>query len=385
MALDPRIVLSGIRPTHTPLDPNRLLKSQLLQQNIGLNEQALETGQRTADLADQKQMLIGLQTGVNAFERGDNNGVVKAILATVPPEEQAQELAEFNQDPAGYIGQVKDTLSAFQSQQTGGGLTAGQREFSSLTQGLSAADELKARRVKLRIDAPETGAAAKIFDVGGVPHIFDPVTRKAVPVAVGGEDVTTKSVSESEAIIAARAAQAKGQAAISTGIVKQGFKAVQSINKNMLNLDRAISALRSGAKTGAIEKFLPSIRKASIELDQVRGELGLDVVGAVTFGALSAGELGLAMSVALPTGLDEPALMEHLEKRKDAQSKLLNYYNEQIQFLSGTDQDGTPNTIAQFLSNKEQGAQPDTGISAEQFRAMTPEQRAQALSQLQGQ
>lgn len=96
-----------------------------------------------------------------------------------------------------------------------------------------------------------------------------------------------------------------------------------------------------------LEKMWPSIAAASVELDNIRSSMALDVVGATTFGALSAGELALAKDVALPTGLDTDELLTFLNDRKAAQQKLRDYYNEQIQFL---DQGGT---IAGFLRSKE--------------------------------
>jgi len=109
-----------------------------------------------------------------------------------------------------------------------------------------------------------------------------------------------------------------------------------------------ISKITSGIRTGAIEKLWPSIKASSVLLDNIRGDMALDVVGATTFGALSKGELDLAKDIALPTGLDDQELKTYLTDKKSAQEKLKAYYNEQIQFL---DQGGT---IAGFLRKKEQ-------------------------------
>ena len=82
--------------------------------------------------------------------------------------------------------------------------------------------------------------------------------------------------------------------------------------------------------------------------------MALDVIGAVTFGALSKGELDLAKEVALPTGLDTPELIQHLRERKAAQEKLRNYFNKQIQFLENN------GTIAGFLRQEEAGFNQNT-------------------------
>jgi lysophospholipase L1-like esterase len=55
----------------------------------------------------------------------------------------------------------------------------------------------------------------------------------------------------------------------------------------------------------------------------MRSRLGLDVVGAVTFGALSEGELNLALDVALPTDLSPPDLKKWVLNKKAAQEKVV--------------------------------------------------------------
>ena len=124
------------------------------------------------------------------------------------------------------------------------------------------------------------------------------------------------------------------------------------IEGGIRNIDRAISALDKGAKTGAIQRFLPSVTAASKELEQIKNVLGLDVIGSVTFGALSESELNLALDTALPTGLDEPELKDFLQRKREAQEKLLDYYQDQVSFLD----DG--GSIADFLESRRAEATP---------------------------
>ena len=92
--------------------------------------------------------------------------------------------------------------------------------------------------------------------------------------------------------------------------IDSGFDRIGKINSNISNIDRAIQLLDEGAETGAVEKFFPSVKGATIELNNLRNKLGLDIVGATTFGALSKGELDLALETALPTGLQEKELRD---------------------------------------------------------------------------
>jgi len=128
-------------------------------------------------------------------------------------------------------------------------------------------------------------------------------------------------------------AKAEGDVESSVKIIDQSFERIGKIQSNISNLDRAVSALDRGANTGAIQKFMPSIKAASRELKQIQNELGLDVIGAVSFGALSEGELNLALDTAIDLGQEPESLKQMLIDKKAAQQKLVSYLNEQIQFL----------------------------------------------------
>jgi len=242
-------------------------------------------------------------------------------------------------------------------------LSAAESDFRSKTQGLSQEDTERAKRIALGLDPRATGAAAKTVDVGGVPHVFDPVKQTLVPAIIEGQKVTSEIVGESKATIKEREKFAELTGASRAKSIDKGFDRIAGIDKNMLNLDRALGALERGAGTGAAEKFFPSITAASRELNQIQNELALDIIGAVTFGALSQGELDLAKDTALDRGLSEEALKDVLQRKKAAQQKLRGYLNEQIQFL---DQGGT---VAGFLREKErqnQQAQPEQQAATQQ-------------------
>lgn len=171
---------------------------------------------------------------------------------------------------------------------------------------------------------------------------------------------TTQQVAGSQKVIKSAEARGSGEGKNVTDAIEGGFKKIGNIEANIRNIDRAISALDRGAKTGAVQRFLPSVTAASRELDQIRNELGLDVVGSVTFGALSEGELSLALDTALPTGLDEPELKDYLIRKKEAQRKIIDYLNDQIQFL----EDG--GTVGGWLAFKRRTATPGAQQSPSQ-------------------
>ncbi len=159
--------------------------------------------------------------------------------------------------------------------------------------------------------------------------------------------LTAEEEAALEVTTAGGVARARGEATQAVGVITEGFERIQSINGNIRTIRRAISALDRGAGTGPAEQFFPSIRAASVELDQIQRELGLDVIGSVTFGALSQGELDLALATALPTGLQEEELREFLTQKESAQEKLRDYFEQQIEFL-----DTPGNTLAGFVAQQ---------------------------------
>lgn len=161
---------------------------------------------------------------------------------------------------------------------------------------------------------------------------------------VGG---SIKETPEEEIVTEGGKAFSKAQGAAKSALITRSFATIEKIGKNITNLDVARGLVVDGAGTGPIEHLFPSFRAASVALDQVRNELGLDVIGGVTFGALSQGELDLALDTALPTGLDGPALIDWIDRKKAAQNKLRTNLAEAVQFIDGG------GSIAEFVKLKE--------------------------------
>jgi hypothetical protein len=143
-------------------------------------------------------------------------------------------------------------------------------------------------------------------------------------------------------------AQERGVGELTAKQVGQAFAEVGKIKKNIGNIDDAIAAIDEGANTGVIASKLPNINAASIQLANIRNQLGLDVIGSVTFGALSEGELNLALDTALPTTLSPKDLRVYLVKKKTAQEKLVGYLNKQATYLQKPG-----NTLAGWLEKVE--------------------------------
>jgi hypothetical protein len=141
---------------------------------------------------------------------------------------------------------------------------------------------------------------------------------------------------------------AKKNAVAASALSVEAFEKLPGLRSSITTYDEAISALDGGASTGAISRLAPSFKEQTLKLKQAQSELGLNVISNTTFGALSEGELNLAMTTALPDGLSPPALREWLVGKKQAQNKLIAYYEDAAKFL------GQPgNTINMFMAKRE--------------------------------
>ena len=124
----------------------------------------------------------------------------------------------------------------------------------------------------------------------------------------------------------------------------EAFETLGKVRANIATLDEAKRAVLDGADTGLLASRFPAFSEATRELRNVQARLGLNVISNTTFGALSEGELKLALQTALPDDLEGPALIDWIDSRQNAQLKLLGEMENLAIFL------GTPgNTTADWI------------------------------------
>ena len=82
-----------------------------------------------------------------------------------------------------------------------------------------------------------------------------------------------------------------------------------------------------------VQRNLPTVSGAAAEFDQIMGEFGLGKVSSVTFGALSEGELNLAMRTAFPPGGSRGETLEYAKRKKNATIKLMNEMRKMVRFF----------------------------------------------------
>jgi len=209
--------------------------------------------------------------------------------------------------------------------------------------------QLRADAAGLQKGTPEYSAFME--NGGGVPATFRALDMQAQAAGFekgtpeynefmatrgAGLQAGAKTTAENLADIAtggaAEGAKDLGKASIAAGTAAwEGYGKVQT---SLANIDEAISAIDNGANSGLVYNMLPSISESSAALENSMNRMGLDVVGSVTFGALSEGELRLAMSTAAPQNLQPPELRSWLVKRRAAQAKTAEMLANAARFLT---------------------------------------------------
>lgn len=194
--------------------------------------------------------------------------------------------------------------------------------------------------------------ASQLYKMGDVTMQHDPLG--AAPTVAG---VPAATQADAQAALSAQAAEkAAGVKAAEQAIAQSGkaFEQLRPVGESIALLDQVSAELDAGAETGPIMSKLPSVSSASVALDNLQAQLGLNVIQNTTFGALSEAELNMALSTALPTGLKPAELRNWVQRKRDAQVKLKNYLEEAATYL------GTPgNTVASFIEMKSGGGDSD--------------------------
>lgn len=130
----------------------------------------------------------------------------------------------------------------------------------------------------------------------------------------------------------AKVTTAKEKAKQSQEKVAKLLDQAESARSSVSIYDDMIAAIDDGADSGRLADFLPSVRSSTLQLNNLKNRLGLEVISTTTFGALSAPELKLAMETAVPP-LPPAELKIWAQNKKAAQIKLANQMEEYAMFL----------------------------------------------------
>ena len=337
MAIDPRIPMMGITPdiagamNQGILSGERLaqapIRNQMLQQQVDMQSQQMQLAPLKLQAAEQT-IALNENTLDNAQQARDAKSnayryKLAESLFPLPPEQRAQAIEGARPDLTDMGIDVDDMLGKLSDEDLNGAMVT-LKPFAD--QSIDRTPYQK-------------GSSGMVKDADGnlfsTQVVFDPVsggsTSQLVPVdpsgsqsPVGGiSPVNTSGLTMPEVIDMAMKKETNAeQVQIRQGIAKDAYVSIGKANAAIGNIDSAIKAIDDGANTGPVDNWFPSFKTSTIELQNAGNRMGLDVIGAVTFGALSAGEMKLAMSTALPMDMQPKELKTWLRTRKRAQHKL---------------------------------------------------------------
>lgn len=160
------------------------------------------------------------------------------------------------------------------------------------------------------------GTVVQSTDTGVV--VYNPQGK----VVTGDEaQKVINAANEYELSYAQRLSGGRKLGGISVEAAQDAFQKISLVNNSITNIESALDALEQGAQSGMIYNMIPNVTLASGQLEVAMNNMGLDVISSVTFGALSEGEMRLAMETAVPRNLPPEELKKYLQNKKSAQIK----------------------------------------------------------------
>ncbi len=359
-------------------DRQQAFENQLRQQQaeMSLQQEARLQSQEGRQQAEYERTIADLDRQRVLSEIGITARQVSSLIGSSRPQEakqvlmQAMSAAQSNPaliglvddlqmmteridaDPAG-VKAIADSVISSQTQQLNSGIRA--------SQILDDGTVIQSTDTGTRVIDPQgrivTGEDAAQAIRRGQDYGIQVQQGRAAGRTAG----TLSAEGELKPGVEAKVTTATEQAKLSADSVRSSYEMIPKVSKSIANIDSAIDALEKGAGTGAISQYLPSITDASIALENSMSLMGLDVISTTTFGALSEGEMRMALQSALPTGLSESALKTYLLDKRAAQEKALEALRNAVTFLSKSNPDGTPRTVSDYLGSQQTEIIPVTG------------------------
>ena len=334
----------------TQMQPQTQQQQMLGEQTEGLGgalaraEQPVTTQEEKIALARQIDPAIAnkqlKELGLDSASKRAEMSRFAAKIESLPPEQRFAEIEQRSQELDAQGRDSSHTRMLLDMDQD----TQDKALLGVQLMDLTTKERLTLRQQQVTAKAKaislEDVKSSKILDDGTTVQVM----KSGATQVTSPEGTILEGTARSQAIrdaqefgvdIQQRRAKGRGIGKGGAKIALESFDKVSSIRSNIIDLKEGIRLVREeGAETGPIADRLPSFRAGTRKLQNLRRRLGLNVVGAVTFGALSEGELKLAMDVALPDGLSEAEIIDWMEDRIKEQVKLADNMEEAALFLS---------------------------------------------------
>lgn len=286
-------------------------RAELNEQNAALNEQKLTEG--NINTGESEAMAIFRLTGNKPITPENYLANVQSFKrAGLPVQQQDLEVTPENIAAFEQLRQYGQNVSNAKSLTKTGGA---RRVFET---DVFLRDEDGNIFTQQTFSDPNSQTSkVELIDVTG--QGLSPKGKLSVVDRGTGETITESRTRDKDVNVQENTEKKKWDAAIKAG--EETAAQISTIDNSIRVYDEALAALDAGARTGAVQKYLPSVQNASLELDNARNNLGLSIIQATTFGSLSEAEMEFALSTAIPTGMDEEGLKDFLRRKKEYQMK----------------------------------------------------------------
>ena len=337
---------------------------QAAQQTIAASKQEMEEARTKAMYADALGALNfaeagdwdgAVQLGMNRLQAlqqlnanpEDTQRIMKVLLAAKNGSEEAKDLAKAELESIVETGYVSGALERPERQIIKGAdgrqryVDTGELVYDIAYSEIidDASDAIMGEQRRVRDEVGNFCMETNVFDKssGGTRRSITPFGTDEDIEPVGDlVDVNDLGQTWQEAAgskVATSTRTAAQKAGLEIGI--NALNSLAPIESNISQLNEVVRLIDSGAGTGPIRSMLPGFTDATNELRRLNAAMGLNIVQRTTFGSLSKGELDLALNVAMPENLREPALRDWAIEQARVQTILLGEIQEQAHFMGG--------------------------------------------------
>tara|TARA_R110000803_G_scaffold56920_1_gene114477 strand:+ start:5441 stop:6691 length:1251 start_codon:yes stop_codon:yes gene_type:complete len=171
----------------------------------------------------------------------------------------------------------------------------------------------------------------------GIP-MEDPVTGQVFFVTSNGErlDIEGAYQETPNQEFLREVGQAQIDLAKDKGL--EAFNGILAVDQQMVIYDSMLELLADPTSdTGVIRNYLPAFDQATAQLRSLANRLGLEIIAGTTFGALSAGELRLALDTAIDMSQSKENVAGQIRRKQALQQQIRAVLEEQALILtSGT-------------------------------------------------
>ena len=182
---------------------------------------------------------------------------------------------------------------------------------------------------------------------------------------------TTGMTAQEQANLKVRETRALAQQQAAQKEAENMYGQISSLRQNTNTLSQLVDSVDDGATVSLWQSWTPTVKASTARKESLINKLGLEIVAGTTFGALSEGELKLALEVAVPNFTNPADMRKWAKDRMEANKKLEQELTLAVSYLEGYNEDGSPRTRADLRKWLEERAKSRAAAQGQDVAAVT--------------